>query len=113
MYTSDIDFPLISQRLNDHDLLVCLQAALNVAYATFGAAVGNLLWGYVYDAHIDVTAVYNYAAWLLIITIALLSGSRSLINEAHFHHSHYTDGEKDSRSPSCANLDSIGNIVDK
>jgi hypothetical protein len=71
-------------KLSPKELNTTSMAALNVAYATFGAAVGNLLFGYVYDLSGGVNSVYNFSAILMILTIGLLSGSGSLLSAHHF-----------------------------
>jgi hypothetical protein len=72
-------------KLSPRELTTTSMATLNVAYATFGAAVGNLLWGYVYDKCGGVTTVYNFSALLLIFTIAIWSGSSSLLSAGSLH----------------------------
>ena len=73
-------------KLSPKELNTTSMAALNVAYATFGAAVGSLLWGYVYDSYGGVNSVYKYSALLLMGTIVVLYSSRSLLNSSNFSH---------------------------
>jgi predicted MFS family arabinose efflux permease len=87
-------------KLSPKELTTTSMAALNVAYATFGAAVGSFLWGYVYDSYGGVKSVYNCSALLLICTIAVLSGSRSLLNSANFTHLAGEIGSKTAGSTS-------------
>jgi len=79
-------------KLSPRELTTTSMAALNVAYATFGAAVGNLVWGYVYETCGGVTSVYNYSALLLIFTIAVFSGSGSLLRPSVFSAAHADPG---------------------
>jgi predicted MFS family arabinose efflux permease len=58
-------------KLAPKDLRTICIAVLNVSYHTFGGALGNLIWGIVYDYH-GVVNVYKYAAFLMIGIVVLL-----------------------------------------
>jgi hypothetical protein len=67
-------------KLAPKDLTTSCIAALNVTYFTMAGAVGNVLWGTVYDHNTGgVVTVYWYATFLLVITILVLRQSASII----------------------------------
>ena len=77
---------------------ICI-AALNVSYYTFGGAVGNILFGFVYDYYGGARCVYLCAVVLLLGTLGLLKSQQSIINNALLiNHTHTAQSSTASSS---------------
>ena len=75
---------------------ICI-AALNVTYYTFGGAVGNILFGFVYDYYGGARCVYLCAVVLLLGTLGLLKSQQIIINNALLiNHTHTTQSSATS-----------------
>jgi MFS family permease len=67
---------------------ICI-AALNVSYYTFGGAIGNIVFGFIYDYYGGARGVYLCAAVLLVLTLSLFKSQQNIINAAFaVSHSH-------------------------
>lgn len=73
------------------DLTTICVAALNISYYTFGGAVGNIVFGHIYDSSGGAEAVYRCGGALLIMTVLLLKSQEQIITAALSRHSHNTD----------------------
>jgi MFS_1 like family len=69
---------------------ICI-AALNISYYTFGGAVGNIVFGHIYDTSGGADAVYRCGGAILIMTLLLLKSQEPIITAALSRHSHSTD----------------------
>jgi MFS_1 like family len=73
------------------DLTTICIAALNISYYTFGGAVGNIVFGHIYDSSGGADAVYKCGGAILILTLLLLKSQEPIITAALSRHSHSTD----------------------
>lgn len=72
-------------KLSPKELTTICIAALNVSYFTFGGAVGNILFGHIYDANQGPGSVYWCSFFLLSAILMLFKTQETTISSALLH----------------------------
>lgn len=69
-------------KFSPKDLSASCMATLNIVYFSLSAAIGNVMWGVLYDMSGGVTTVYVTSALMLAISLGWFQGTETLITNS-------------------------------
>ena len=80
-------------KLSPKELQTICIAALNITFYTCGGAVGNIMWGYIYDNMGGIGSVYWYSSFMLLFTVMLLNLQKNMLNAVLSTHVNFMTGK--------------------